>query len=379
MKNIPHYSAQKWAFLGSILAVLSLLANPVMALRSSAPGDSVRQVLVSNDNFANAMAISALPFRNPVSSFEATQEATDPQTSLCTNAPGLSTVWYKYTPAANVAVHMDTIGSNYDTYMVLYTYNGSSLTEVKCNDDANPTTFESALNWTLTGGLTYYILVGQFNDAPVDAGVGQTKTVPDAGDLGTEVPSHMFRMVLLQRAVFKSVARLDGYVVESNETSGVGRLMNSTLPYVRVGDDIGKRQYRSILSFNTYILPDDAVVTSVVLMVKQGLTSPNVFSKLGYLLIYIRKPYFGNFNGLEAADFSSGGTFAGAFPKGAVGGWLKAIMRSNSLPNVNRTGQTQYRLQFYKDDNNDTVADYIRILSGESTMKPTLFVKFYVP
>lgn len=379
MKNNPHYSAYTKVFLVSVLVILSLLANPVMALRNSAPDESLLLVYASNDNFADAMVIDAIPFHNPVSFFDATAEATDPQTSLCTNAPGLATVWYKYTPSANVIMHMDTIGSTYDTTMVLYTYDGSTLTEVACNDDAGGVG-QSALNKTLTAGVTYYILVSQFNNVPPDAGMGKSSAAQSVGEVVSEGNTHMFRMVLLQKTIYKSVRGFDGYVVESTETSGVGQLKNSTLPYVQVGDDMGKRQYKAILSFDTSGMPDDAMVASAVLKVKRkATTAGNVFMKLGYLQIFIRNPYFGNSNALEVADFSSAGTYAGRFPKFSSTGWFQASLGINSLASVNRTGQTQYRLQFMEDDSNDTVADFIRFFSGDSTIKPSLILRYYIP
>lgn len=379
MKNNSRNQLQWKGFLFSMLVILSMLANPVKALQNAIPTDSVRLVIAPNDNYADAANISTLPFRYPISTFEATQEATDPPSMMCGLNPGLATTWYKYVPSANIAVRMDTLGSNFDTYIALFTESGGILTEIACNDDANTSTFQSAINTNLTAGVTYYIYVAQQNGYIVDVPDGKTGKTSEPGQLRTAT-EYMFRLVQLYKAEFKSIATQDGHVLEKNETAGTGLLKYSNLAYLRVGDDEKKRQYRIIISFNTSTLPDNALVASGYIKLKKLSATPgDIFNKLGLLKLYIGAPYFGTLVGLEGVDFNSTGIGAGSFSKTAISGWYQAKLWSRSFPNVSTTGKTQYRVQFTKDDNNNTVADYMRFYSGETSSKPILVLKYYIP
>lgn len=111
----------------------------------------------ANDNFANAVSISTLPYSNSHSTAGATTEAGEP--SPCGGIA--ATVWYTYTPAENETVAIDTSSSDYDT--VLAAYSGSSLGSlslIACNDDYQG--LQSLLIVALTAGNTYYFQAGGF-------------------------------------------------------------------------------------------------------------------------------------------------------------------------------------------------------------------------
>jgi hypothetical protein len=379
--------ASRSAFLVWVLVFLVFTVSPVMALENANVGGSVRSVLAPNDDFANAADITAIPYHNTIAALDATPIAPpliDPPSTKCGLASGLRTVWYKYTPSVNQLVHMDTIGSDYDTYIILWKDESGSLTEIACNDDANNFTFSSGLNAQLTAGINYYIEVAQFNNLPPAPDGADAKVLLDPGELRTEGMTHVFRLVPIITRVFRSYGPLDGYVIESNETSGVGLLKNSNLAYVRIGDDDKKRQYRSILSFDTSTLPDDAVVNFAMINIKQLSVSPgNVYIKLGKVNVDICSPYFGSSALLESKDFNGApsATRVGVFNTTSILGWYRTILGSAAYAFINRTGHTQLRMQFTKDDNNDTVADYIKYHSGNSAIanKPYLILRYYVP
>ncbi len=71
-------------------------------------------------------------------------------------------------------------------------------------------------------------------------------------------------------ATFYSIAAEDGFITESTETSGVGGSANSTAVNdgIRAGDTSSKQQIKSILSFDTSSLPDNATIVSATLRVK---------------------------------------------------------------------------------------------------------------
>jgi hypothetical protein len=205
----------------------------------------------------------------------------------------------------------------------------------------------------------------------------------DPGGLENAGAAYMFENVII--ANFRSQGAYDGYILESGEFSSVGGSVNATAATFRVGDNGLDRQYRSLLSFNTSTLPDNAVITSVVLKIKkQGLVGTNPFTTHQGLLADIRKPYFGTALGLAASDFqalasiSSVGTF-GTTPSA---GWYSVTLNSTARPYINKTGTTQFRLRFKLDDNDDLGADYVMFYSGNwSTVadRPLLVVQYYIP
>jgi hypothetical protein len=55
---------------------------------------------------------------------------------------------------------------------------------------------------------------------------------------------------------------------------------------------------------------------------------------------------------------------------------------STAWSKINKAGLTQFRLRFYKDDNDDGAADYWRFFSGNYStvsLRPTLLIEYYLP
>lgn len=184
---------------------------------------------------------------------------------------------------------------------------------------------------------------------------------------------------------FRSSGANDGWLLESTETSNIGGTMNSTGTVFNLGDDNLDRQYRAILHFNTGGLPDNAVITKVILRIrKQGLTGTNPFTILGGLKVDMNKPYFGNAGSLAVSDFQA---FAAkpavsTFLVTPTSSWYSAYLNSTGRTYLNKTGTTQFRLRFSKDDNDDGGADFMKFFSGNySTVsfRPTLVVEYYIP
>jgi len=184
---------------------------------------------------------------------------------------------------------------------------------------------------------------------------------------------------------YRSAGSQDGWVLESSETSNVGGAMNSTATVFYLGDDISNRQYRSILSFNTSGLPDDAVITKVTLKIKkQGLVGSNPFNTHQGLLVDIKKPYFGTALALAAHDFQAiaSKSAVGTFGTTASSGWYSVLLLNTAYPYINKTGMTQFRLRFKLDDDNDNAADFMKFFSGNygtATDRPVLVIQYYVP
>jgi len=188
-------------------------------------------------------------------------------------------------------------------------------------------------------------------------------------------------------SAFSSSGLYDGWILESTETSSQGGTMNSNATLLYTGDNVQDKQYRSILSFNTSGLPDNAIVTKVRVKINiQGFAGGNMFTPtktLGNLLMDIRKPRFGTSADLMVDDFQA------AANKNSVGvlssvtstGWRIVTLKSTAYDYINLTGTTQFRLRFQNNDNDDLGNDYIKIFSGDASAanRPQLIVEYYVP
>ncbi len=189
---------------------------------------------------------------------------------------------------------------------------------------------------------------------------------------------------VIKEITFPSLGAQDGWVLESTETSGVGGARNATETIFYIGDDAQDRQYRAILSFDTSLLPDNAVITKVTLKIKlQGTVGTSPFTTHGNLLVDVRKGAFSNNAALQLADFQAAANKlgVGVISKTPVVGWYQKVWTSGIFLYINKAGLTQFRLRFAKDDNDDLEADYLKFYSGNAgdAYRPQLVVEFYVP
>lgn len=189
---------------------------------------------------------------------------------------------------------------------------------------------------------------------------------------------------------FSSNGANDGWVLESSEDSNQGGTKNVLDSVFRLGDDSQDRQYRAILHFPTYYLPDNAVVTEVILMIKaQGVAGINPFSTHGGISIDIRSGVFGSFgpfgiNALQVSDFQNPASMnsAGLISNTPNNNWYWTTLNSAANPLVNLRGITQIRLAFQIDDNDNLGSDYLVFFSGNADLiseRPHLVVKYYLP
>lgn len=185
-----------------------------------------------------------------------------------------------------------------------------------------------------------------------------------------------------------SYAAHDGWVLESSEVSGAGKTLNSSAATIRVGDDASKKQYRSILSFVTGSLPDTAVITAVTLKVKkQSITGNKTpLTTFNGFMTDVKLGLFGSSGSLQTSDFNA--------TANKIVGPSKPLL-TNNWYNINLTtakafinklatskGITQIRLRFKLDDNNNTVADYLSLHSGNATNpadRPQLVITYIIP
>ncbi len=161
--------------------------------------------------------------------------------------------------------------------------------------------------------------------------------------------------------------------------------MDNTATTLRVGDDAQDRQYRSVLSFNTAGLPDNAVIVSAKLQLKRSsIVGTNPFTTHNLLVVDIRKPYFGTQATLQLSDFQAAASLnaAGSVGSTPVSGYYIANLKSTAFQYINLTGWTQLRLRFQKDDNDDLGADYLAFFSSDYSVaasRPTLIIEYIIP
>ena len=132
-----------------------------------------------HDDFAAAKTITGIEYLDlNVNTMEATPSDTAPNVDDPANFPcdgfnhlaGFASVWYKYTPPETETISLDAIGTDYDTYIAVWTGSRGSLNLVVCNDET--ASGFSELSLVVNAGITYYIEIAQFND-----GLGTTDNI----------------------------------------------------------------------------------------------------------------------------------------------------------------------------------------------------------
>ena len=116
----------------------------------------------TNDNCANAVNISSLPYTSSVQSNNcATNDQINTESSCGSHA---ANIWYKVTGTGNLMeANTCDANTNFDTEIHVYSGSCGSLTEVICNDDdAGCGSNRSKTSWCSTNGTVYYISVGHY-------------------------------------------------------------------------------------------------------------------------------------------------------------------------------------------------------------------------
>lgn len=111
-----------------------------------------------NDNFTSAQIIAGLTGSVSGTNANATGEPGEP--SHWNAAGAASSVWYRWIPSTSGLAVIDTVGSNFDTVLAVYT--GSSLATLTriVQDDDRGGGRTSQVSFAATGGVTYWIAVG---------------------------------------------------------------------------------------------------------------------------------------------------------------------------------------------------------------------------
>jgi hypothetical protein len=129
-----------------IMAVaLALAAGSISPAQAAAP---------SNDGPGGATAATGIGFTDSVNVSQATSGSSDP-TDCANNA----SVWYRYRATTTQTINVNTMGSNYDTVLGVYTGRLGALTRVACRNWSRFNR-QAALDLRVEEGKTYHFMVG---------------------------------------------------------------------------------------------------------------------------------------------------------------------------------------------------------------------------
>jgi hypothetical protein len=138
----------------------------------------------ANDDFAQPVVATPLPFVHAMDTTGATIASDDP--ILCIGSTGGATVWYQLMAPTTGPVQINTFGSSYDTVLAVFIGERGALTPVACNDDFGGV--QSLVSFAAAAGVTYHIEVASFLpfSTVVDAEAAKNKQLaaPNNAQLG---------------------------------------------------------------------------------------------------------------------------------------------------------------------------------------------------
>jgi hypothetical protein len=120
----------------------------------------------SNDDCFSAIPVS---YGSPAAT-GSTVGATRDGRQFCSafaESPTTPDVWYSFAAPCNQPVHVDLCGSSFDTVLSIHSLCpfGNFTFQITCNDDSIVCQGASSVDYSATGGDTYYIRVSGFQDA----------------------------------------------------------------------------------------------------------------------------------------------------------------------------------------------------------------------
>lgn len=129
----------------------------------------------ANDSFANAITMTGSSVQVTGTNVAATKQAGEPNHAAA-NAPSGHSTWWKWTAPGSGSTTIDTLGSNFDTVLAVYTGSGlTALTAIASNDDTEPAGSgnpqrkrTSTVTFSAVSGTTYFIAVDGWGATPED-------------------------------------------------------------------------------------------------------------------------------------------------------------------------------------------------------------------
>jgi Family of unknown function (DUF6299) len=137
---------------GAIALSLTACSNDLPTIPSDG-ANAVEIAAPTNDDFDDAVIITALPFTHTVNTSLATAAGDDPSSDFCTQTPE-RTVWYRFTAPNDGSFNVSTVRSDYDTGIAIFTGTRGDLTVIECDGLPGSRTFQAH------AGETYFIMIG---------------------------------------------------------------------------------------------------------------------------------------------------------------------------------------------------------------------------
>ncbi len=283
-------------------------------------------------------------------------------------------------------------------------YAGGSFVDAGGNSDADRIAKWNGSSWSALGSSSFNSTVitiaisgtdiyagGMFTDAGGDSYadyIAVFSTLPPATATPTPVPPTPTVTPTPTPVVvtFTSDAGDDGYVIESSATSSVGGSNDNTTSQFFVGDTSANAQIRGIISFDTSSLPNNAIIQSAEIRIREWSQIGNDNPLDGSNLRFDIADKFGTAYSLQDADFEAtpdGDTIAivsqGSTPDGS--GWYSTFINATGRGLIDLTYITQFRLRFGDPDNGDNANDYIKFYSGDYSggSHPELIITYTLP
>lgn len=212
-----------------------------------------------------------------------------------------------------------------------------------------------------------------FGDTGLAAATAHTYRVRATGPAGTSAWSAEISATTLAATTFVSLASEDGYTTGTSSATAGASDGNA----IRAGENAGSSQFKGFLSFDTSALPDSAAIVSAKLRLKQGGETGTPFTTLGACTVDIKSGFFGAAAGLAGADAtaSASASNVGTVADNTNGNWTEIALSPAALSHLNKTGKTQFRLQFPA---SSATNHYVGFHSGNSAAgdRPELVVEY---
>lgn len=242
------------------------------------------------------------------------------------------------------------------------TYNGSVTVQL--------TTNETATTYYTTNGTTPTTSSPQYN-SPLNFSTTTTLQFFSKDSAGNQeaVKTEFYNITQNVNTSFNSIAQEDGFV-------GVFSADGISSTVHKIGDKgfYNTDTYRTVLSFDTSTLPDNAVIESATLRIYRKSLTGTISS----INIDIKSGYFGNASTLEQEDYNNAASSTGVATLGVPGannGYSEAALPAGIFAYINKTGKTQFRLR--PSTTADYTSDVLEMYGGDSSSyAPKLYITY---
>lgn len=172
----------------------------------------------ANNCFASPTSVAAGGQTITQSTTGATTETGEPAPCGSIGA----TVWFTWTPTASGTATFETVGSNYDTVLAVYT--GSTLTGLTnrgCNDDIAAGNLQSRVSFSVTSGTTYRIQAGGYQGA---TGSLTLRVVAPGASCGTPANNNFACATTITARPYTTTLSSSGATLETGEPRPCGSI-----------------------------------------------------------------------------------------------------------------------------------------------------------